>query len=278
VPFKIEQSLQPQALEVTFFGAAQGSEWTAYPAASTGAMDSTIRMIRWRQEGTDRHVLRIELDQRQQWGYDGRYNSNDFILQIRREPQIAAPPASPVQGLIFAVDAGHGGSEPGAIGATGLMEKEVNLKYALKVADLLEQKGAIVIRTRTSDTTMTLKSRTDKARAANAHFFVWLHNNSIGPATDPEAVRGASTYYTVPHSVEIARQIYPRLLQLGLPPFGQVATTYYVTRQTAFVAFLVEGAFVSNPLDEMLLLDEAFPDRLAAAVVAGIEDFLNRLR
>ncbi|MDZ7292261.1 MAG: N-acetylmuramoyl-L-alanine amidase [candidate division KSB1 bacterium] len=273
VPFKIEQFLQPQALEITFFGAAQGSEWTTYPHA-----DSTIRFIRWRQESTDRHVLRVELNQRQQWGYDGRYLGNDFILQIRREPTIAAPPASPVQGIIFAVDAGHGGAEPGAIGATGLLEKEVNLKYAMKVADLLTQKGAIVIRTRTTDTTMTLKARTDKARQANAHFFVWLHNNSIGEASDPEAVRGISSYYTVPQSLEITRQVYPRLLELGLPPFGQIASTYFVTRQTGFIAFLVEGAFLSNPLDEMLLRDEAFLDRLAGAVVTGIEDFLSRMR
>jgi N-acetylmuramoyl-L-alanine amidase len=281
VPFKIEQLLQPQALEVTFFGAAQGSEWTTYPPNSNGAIDSTIRLIRWRQESSDRYVLRVELNQRQQWGYDGSYNGNDFNLRIRREPQIAGAAdssASPVQGLIFAVDAGHGGRETGAIGATGLMEKDVNLKYTLKVADLLEQKGAVVIRTRTTDTTMTLKARVDKARQANAHFFVWLHNNSIGAATDPETVRGTSTYYTVPHSVDIARRVYPHLLELGLPAFGHVGTTYYVTRQTGFIAFLVEGAFVSNPLDEMLLLDEAFLDRLAEAVVAGIEDFLNRLR
>jgi N-acetylmuramoyl-L-alanine amidase len=273
VPFKIEQLLQPQALEVTFFGAAQGSEWITYPPA-----DSTIGLISWRQESTDRYVLRVELNQRQQWGYDGHYAGNNFILQIRREPQIAAPPDNPVQGLIFTVDAGHGGREPGAIGATGLFEKEANLNYAMNVADRLEQKGATVIRTRTADTTMSLKSRVDKARAANAHIFVWLHNNSIGPASDPEAVRGTSTYYTVPQSIAIARQVYPRLLELGLTPFGHVAATYYVTRQTGFIVFLVEGAFVSNPIDEMLLRDEEFLDQLADAVVAGIEDFLNSLR
>jgi len=42
--------------------------------------------------------------------------------------------------------------------------------------------------------------------------------------------------------------------------------------------FLVEGAFLSNPEDEMLLLDDAFLEKLATAVVEGIEDFLDRLR
>jgi len=273
VPFKIEQMLYPQALEVTFYGAAQGSEWTTYPLN-----DSTLKIVRWRQEATDRYVLRVELNQRQQWGYSGEYNATNFILSIRREPQLALAPASLVQGLRIAIDAGHGGTELGAIGATGLMEKDVNLKYAMRVASLLEERGAIVTRTRTMDTTMTLRSRVQKARAANGQLFVWLHNNSIAASSDPEATRGASTYYTVPQGVEISRAVYPHLLNLGLAPFGHVASTYYVTRQTDMLIFLVEGAFVSNPEDEMLLMDEAFLDKLAAAVVEGVEEFLEGLR
>ena len=273
VPFKIEQMLDPQALEVTLYGAAQGGEWTTYPLD-----DSTLKIIRWRQEATDRYVLRVELNQRQQWGFAGEYSGSNFILSIRREPQLAQAPASPLQGLRIAVDPGHGGTESGAIGATGLMEKDVNLRYAMMVADTLAARGAIVTRTRTVDTTMTLRSRVQKARAANAQLFVWLHNNSIGAASDPEATRGASTYYTVPQGLEIARQVYPHMLKLGLASFGNIASTYYVTRQTDMLIFLVEGAFLSNPEDEMLLMDEASLAEMAGAVVAGIEDFLNGLR
>jgi len=273
VPFKIEQYLDPQALEVTFFGAAQASEWTTYPLN-----DSTLKIIKWRQVASDQYVLRVELNQRQQWGYNGEYNGNNFILNIRREPKIFPAPASPVQGLRIAVDAGHGGTEPGSVGATGLLEKNVNLRYAMKVADLLEASGASVTRIRAVDTTMTLRRRMQKARAANAQLFVWLHNNSIGAAADPEATRGTSTYYTVPQGLEISRAVYPYLLNLGLAPFGNIASTYYVTRQTDMLVFLVEGAFLSNPQDEMLLLNETFLDNLAVAVVAGIENFLDGLR
>ncbi len=273
VPFKIEQFLDPQALEVTLYGATQGSEWTTYPQK-----DSTLKIIKWRQDASDQYVLRVELNQRQQWGYYGEYNGNNFILGIRREPKLASAPASPVQGLRIAVDAGHGGLEPGSVGATGLLEKDVNLRYAMKVADMLEASGAIVTRIRTTDTTMTLRSRMQKARATNAQLFVWLHNNSIGESANPEATRGASTYYTVPQGLEISRAVYPFLLNLGLAPFGNIASTYYVTRQTDMLIFLVEGAFLSNPEDEMLLLNETFLDNLAVAVVAGIENFLDRLR
>lgn len=272
VAYKIEQDLAPSALEVHFFGAHQGSEWVTYPPG-----DTTVRRISWRQDTEDVYTLRVELNQHQMWGFDGRYVGSQFWLEIRRSPNFAAVGDSLLRALTIAVDPGHGGDEPGAIGATGLMEKDVNLAYATRVVDLLRKEGATVVQTRTSDTTMTLLERVKIARAANAHLFVWLHNNSIGAATDPMAVRGTSTYYTVPQAMDVAWYVYPRLLGLGLRPFGRIGSTYFVTRQTGMVTFLVEGAFVSNPLDEMLLLDDSFLDKLAAAVVQGIEDFVRRV-
>lgn len=269
VPFQIEQFLEPSALEITFYRAKQTSHWITYPPD-----DETIRMIRWRQENSDVCVLRVELNQKQQWGFYGRYMGKQLWLDIRKTPNFSTDPDSLLRGLIFAVDPGHGGDEPGAIGATGLEEKAVNLQYALKVADLLETEGATVIRTRTQDTTMTLRDRVEMARKAQAHIYVWLHNNSIGPATDPLLPRGTSTYFTVPHSLAIAKAVYPHLLNLGLNPFGRISSTYFVTRQTSMITFLVEGAFLSHPEDEMLLMDDEFLDKLAQAVVEGIKDFV----
>ncbi len=272
VPYRLTQILDPPAVEVTFYRAHQGSEWVTYPAN-----DTTVRLITWRQEAGDLYTLRVDLNQQQLWGFDGRYVGNQFWLEIRRTPDFAAAGDSLLKALIIAVDPGHGGDELGAVGATGLMEKDVNLKYATRVAALLRREGATVVQTRTTDTTMTLLDRVKIARAANAHIFVWLHNNSIGAATDPIAARGTSTYFTVPQAMEIARRVYPRLLQIGLPSFGRVASTYFVTRQTSMMTFLVEGAFVSNPLDEMLLLRDTFLDSLAEAVVRGIKDFVSEV-
>ena len=272
VPYKITQELDPPALQVTFFGARQGPEWVTYPAA-----DTTVRLISWRQPAEDVYTLRVDLNQKQLWGFDGRYQGNQFWLEIRRTPDFVVAGDSLLKALVIAVDPGHGGEETGAVGATGLMEKDVNLAYATRVAELLRREGATVVQTRTKDTTMTLLDRVKIARAANAHLFLWLHNNSIGAASDPVAVRGISTYFTVPQAMEVARQVYPRLLEIGLPPFGRISSTYFITRQTSMVTFLVEGAFVSNPLDEMLLLEEEFLDRLAQAVVAGVKDFLESI-
>jgi len=267
-PFTVQQTIDPARLELTVYGARLTSQWISYPEA-----DATIKLIRWQQVGADVFKLFVELNQRQQWGHRVRFDSGRMILEIRRAPKIATPPQSPVADLVFALDAGHGGVEKGAVGSTGLMEKDVNLIYSKKLAALLDSAGATVVLTREEDVQMSLADRVEKARQANAHIFCWLHNNSVGATSDAARVRGASTYFTVPQNMDLAWTVYPQLLEIGLQPFGRVQSDYFVTRQTDMLVVLVEGAFMSNPEDEMLLMDEVFLDRLARAVFRGLEEF-----
>ncbi len=270
-PFQIRQSVDPAMLELTVYGAHLLSQWITYPN-----IDTTIKMIRWAQPSADVFKLWVDLNQPQQWGHRVRFEQGRIILEIRRAPKIAEPPQSPVAGLIFTLDAGHGGTAKGAVGPTGLMEKDINLIYTKKLAALLDSAGANVILTRQIDTTMTLADRIEIARKANTHIFCWLHNNSIGATSDPEAVQGTSTYFTIPQNQVLAWSIYPYLLEIGLVPFGRVQSDYYVTRQTDMLNVLVEGAFLSHPEDEMLLGDKTFLDKLARAVFKGLEDFCQK--
>ena len=269
VPFRIDQMIEPAALEVTFYRARQAPHWISYPKD-----DETLRLIKWQQESGEIFVLRLELNQSQQWGFWGRYVDNQFWLNIRRTPRLTSARDSLLRGLTIAVDPGHGGEFEGTVSPTGLLEKNVNLQYAMIVADLLEAEGAEVVRTRAADTTMTLQARMAMAREAQANIFLSLHNNSIGAATNPLRPRGTSTYYTVPQSQAIAKRVYDRLLELELRPYGRVASTYFVTRQTDLISLIVEGAFLSHPVDEMLLMDEHFLADLAKAVVDGVKDFV----
>ncbi|MFQ5675280.1 MAG: N-acetylmuramoyl-L-alanine amidase [bacterium] len=271
VPFHVEQILEPAALEITFYRARLAPQWIMYPKS-----DETIRTIRWRQESGEKFVLRIELNQMQQWGYRGRYVGRQLLFNIRKTPRIFPAPDSLLRNLTITIDPGHGGEFEGAVSATGMLEKDVNLKYAMMVADSLKALGARVVLTRTADTTMTLPSRIALARDANSHIFVSLHNNSIGAATNPLRPRGTSTYYTVPQSQEIAKYVYHRLLELGLEPFGRISSTYYVTRQTDMISFIIEAVFMTHPEDELLLLDGEFLPRLAGAVVSGVKDFVSK--
>src|SRR5690606_7723203 len=77
------------------------------------------------------------------------------------------------------VDAGHGGRDPGAIGATGTREKDVVLDAALKLRDALESRGQYrVALTRDSDRYVELEDRVRFARAQHADLFISIHADS----------------------------------------------------------------------------------------------------
>ena len=182
---------------------------------------------------------------------------------------------NPFDNLIFSVDAGHGGDELGAVGATGLLEKNVNLNYAVILYNLLKDAGAEVYLTRKTDTTLTLKSRFDFAESKNSHIFIWCDNNSIEANANPIRVKGTSVFAANPLGKRLAGFTLPHLLKLGLRHFGEIQESLYAARRTGMLVFLVEGAFISNPEDEMLLMDDKFLFGLANAVFYGIRDFVK---
>lgn len=107
-----------------------------------------------------------------------------------RKPVQAAPPPLEHKPLIV-LDPGHGGVDPGAIGANGVFEKHVSLAMAKDLKNLLESTGRYdVILTRTTDTYLRLYQRVEFARRHNADLFISLHADSIGK---PD-VHGASVY------------------------------------------------------------------------------------
>lgn len=93
--------------------------------------------------------------------------------------------------FIIALDAGHGGQDPGATGVGGTLEKEVVLETVLALkAELERRDGYIVVLIRDDDTFLNKKDRVRAARAARADLFISVHADTISN----EAVHGASVY------------------------------------------------------------------------------------
>lgn len=93
--------------------------------------------------------------------------------------------------IVIAVDAGHGGVDPGAIGSSGTYEKIITLAAARQLKETLEQTGRYrVVLTRSGDSFVRLRERVAIARRAGAELFISLHADSIA---DP-SVRGLSVY------------------------------------------------------------------------------------
>ena len=93
--------------------------------------------------------------------------------------------------LVIAIDAGHGGDDPGAIGPTGLYEKEVTLKIALSLAEKINNEaGMEAVLTRDSDFYIPLQERFEKSRTSKADLFISIHADAFNVAS----VRGSSVY------------------------------------------------------------------------------------
>ena len=109
-----------------------------------------------------------------------------------------APPAAPTHGrdIVVAIDAGHGGKDPGAHGPHGALEKDVTLAVARRLADLINQQpGMKAVLTRESDVYVELKERFEKARDANADLFVSIHCD----ASRDHSADGATVYVLSEH-------------------------------------------------------------------------------
>lgn len=171
--------------------------------------------------------------------------------------------------ISLCIDPGHGGSDPGALGPTGLQEKTANLAVAHKLADLLRQAGARVVLTRDGDQTKSLAERSRLANDERVDWFVSIHSNSFFDS----GANGTETYHYPgdgPGS-RLAGSVQTRLIEaLGRYNRGVKTADFHVMRETAMPAILTELAFISNPAEERLLADPQFQARAAQAIYQGI--------
>jgi N-acetylmuramoyl-L-alanine amidase len=182
---------------------------------------------------------------------------------------------------VIAIDPGHGGSDPGAIGPNKLQEKTVTLAVAQKVQALLEKAGAKVLMTRKTDVDVfgpnasavdELNARTLGANNNKADVFVSLHINAF---TSP-SVGGTATYYYQKSNYDIllANCIQDNLVKTGgLQDRGINAAGFYVIKKTKMPSVLAELGFISNPDEEKLLSTPQFQQKLAQGIVQGLDDF-----
>ena len=191
-----------------------------------------------------------------------------------------------LKGKIITIDAGHGGNDPGAIGPTGVMEKKVTLRVALALQELLQEEGASVYMTRTTDTEVSpkkakasdveeLQARCDVANRHKSDIFVSIHMDSFSSS----AAKGTTGYYYSMGSVKsrnLADKVRQGLIaQINTPSRGTQSCNFYVVKHTDMPATLVEVAFISNSEEEKLLNSEAGIKKAAQGIADGIADYFG---
>ena len=265
---KVTRLTEPHRLVMDFEDSVLDS-----PDCTIEVGDGTVNRIRLAQFGP--MTVRVVVDLPYYVGHseaprgpgpDGSCSESETAVEVTR---------SPLYKKTIAVDPGHGGSDPGAIGSTGLQEKAVTLDISKRVAAMLSEAGAKAVLTRTDDVSVFLPERVKVAADARADAFVSVHANA-GRTDGPS---GTETLFcsNVPMSRRLAEHVQAGLVkEIGLPDRGvRERPDLYIIREAKMPSCLVEVVFMSNLAEELLLIDPAFRDRAARGIVRGIWSYFE---
>lgn len=188
-----------------------------------------------------------------------------------------------LQGRVIALDPGHGGSDPGAKGPSGLQEKDINLDISLKLAEILKGKGAKVVLTRSDDTFVDLYERNAIAERNGAEVFLSIHNN----ANSNPGISGTSTYLrrdtgdvapgvNQADNQRLAGAIQSELLRaLERRSLGVLQANFVVLRVSHVPSALAEIAFISNSEEEQMLRQESIRQKIAEALANALNNYFS---
>lgn len=290
-------------------------------ASGEGPGDGVVRRYRYAPQpgGASRLVLDLAAPATLVRQDLGSRRSPELSFDLAATGPIAPPPAAlerrgrGAQVRTIVIDAGHGGRDPGAIGTTGVREKDVVLDAALKLRQALEHRGRYQVRlTRDADRYVEHAERVRFARSQSADLFISVHADSHA---NPEAA-GASVYTLSERGADRAQglmgaqnwnvdlgdapregvahdillDLYQRetinnsalFAQTVIPRIAEVAPLLRNTHRNAgfFVllapdvpAVLIETGFLSNPTDERRLADPSARERLAEAMARGVDAY-----
>lgn len=180
---------------------------------------------------------------------------------------------------LIVLDAGHGGSDPGAVGYLNgnmVLEKNLALEITNKVKTILENAGYSVSMTRTDDTLLSLTEPPAQANEENAAVFVSIHINSV---EDAETANGTEVFYATENngdeygttSEKLATNILNRMLYyMNSTNRGVKHAEHAVTRRCNMPAVLTEVGFITNPTEVYNMTTEEYQYKAAQGIAEGI--------
>ncbi len=208
-----------------------------------------------------------------------------FVLSLSLYNYADNQPVPQTNPDILVIDAGHGGMDGGAVGESGVLEKDINLKVAMYLKEIAEKNGKTVIMTRSEDTSLhttdsakirnqkrsDLENRRQILQNNNTGIFVSIHMNKF----DSKDVRGAQVFYANNDpSRNLATKIQTSLIN-GLNDGNKrvakpAPSNLYIFKGCNSTAVVVECGFVSCPEEEKLLVAEEYQQKLAQCIYDGI--------
>lgn len=268
VGFTRPVEIRPQVIQspprlVLDFAGAVYSEATKYIDIKIGG----VRQIRVGQFSQDPPVVRVVVEMSRQIDYRilKQGDGDKYYIQML---------SGKLSRAAIMLDAGHGGSDTGAIGVTNCNESDIVLGTAQQLQRKLENMGYDVVQARDDDSFVSLGARADYANEVLPMIFVSIHANSI---ENPEFT-GIMTFHYEGSSEgkKLASAIQRYLLSsTGAVDRGVRTANYFVLRETVVPAVLVEIGFLTNSIEEYKLRDPLYQQRIVDGMAQGIDEYMH---
>nr|WP_229506394.1 N-acetylmuramoyl-L-alanine amidase [Massilia sp. BJB1822] len=245
----------------------------------------------------------------------------DAKAEAKAEQRAETRPGKVTRMITIALDPGHGGEDPGAIGARGSREKDIVLAIAKRLkARIEEHPNMRVMLTRDGDYFVPLPTRVEKARKVDADLFVSIHADAfVQPSARGSSVfvlseKGASstaarwlankenqadligganvktpdkqlasvlfdlsTTAQINDSMKVGKAVLGEIGGINKLHKGSVEQAgFAVLKAPDIPSILIETAFISNPEEEARLLDNAYQEQIASAIVKGIKSYFAK--
>jgi len=278
--------------------------------------NSFIKKVRVSQHSKD--VVRVVMDLKEKIDYKIFSLPSPDRIVIDLYERSTPPVKRPLMAIRkIVIDPGHGGKDSGAIGAHGLMEKDIVLDVGLRLKKLIERRLHIkVIMTRDKDVFIPLEERTAIANTSGADLFISIHTNAnpsrrirgvetylLGRASDKRALLTASLENKVSarsmdtiqliladllttakqdESLRLAHYVQSRIVErvgkkYRVPDLGVKKAPFYVLVNARMPSILAEISFISNPREERLLASKKYRQDIAEAIFRGVKAYIDSL-
>ncbi len=221
----------------------------------------------------------FNLKKNQQWGYKLGYEGTTLKLKLRHAPELPRSRRKPLSGIKILIDPGHGGKESGAVGPTGLPEKDVNLTVSKLLREELVKKGATVVMTREVDKFVSLGDRQKIIAEEEPVLSLSVHYNALPDYGDAENTKGIGMFWYHPQAHSLAIYLHNYLVEkLDRPSYGVFWNNLALTRPEAAPSLLLELGFMSNPEEFEWVSNPKQQKKLARTLADGIVKWLRTNR
>lgn len=287
----------PGATEVVFplqipvpVSVQQGDRTFTLTLYNTTAQTDIIRLddnpvisrLDWQQTAPGQVQYTFNLKSPQQWGYQLRYDGPNLVLTLRHPPNsssmegIKGETEKPLSGIKILLDPGHGGTESGATGPTGYLEKDANLVISKLLRDRLISQGATVYMTREDDRFLSLAERVAIIDKLQPTVAISIHHNSLPDNGDAENTKGFAAFWYNTQAHRLAMFLHNYLVEnRGYPSYGVYWDNLALTRPTSAPSLLLELGFMSNPEEFESVTNPQDRQKMADAIANGITEWFR---